>query len=188
MKSFITTCIAACLGFVLTGCNVLKPANEDIKKLAEQDPDFKQALDKKEKIDSEIASALNEFYAYKNEVDSKIDSLKKEYKARKAEVNLRLKDLKSRLNPEREDIRNRLIILTNELKVKSKDLSSLKQRRAALEEMLSDKDKAVDDETKQKWDDELKTIELKEIPLKDEVKSLEHSLRLLKVKLSLLKQ
>lgn len=173
----------------IAGCdNIFKPTRLDIEKILQQDPQFKQALDKKDGLDRQIASALADFYAYKEEIYSKIAELKKEYKENKTKANFRIDEIKSQLDPERERIRKTMSSLNNELKIKSQEMAGIKSRLSTLRNMLNNKKTELAQETEEKWQDELKDLRLKESPLKEEIARLKDSILLLNQELALLKQ
>lgn len=183
----LTILICICF-FTLTGCNLFN-RSADVEQIIRQDPAFKEIFQKKLDLDAQITTISNELYAYREEIESKISQLKKDYVSRKADADSKLRDLKSRLNPEREELRRRLSAKAGELKIKSQELSSIKARLATLRKMLTSKDAiTLKDEARHEWEEELRRLELKEEPVREEIASLRDSLRLLKSELSLLKQ
>lgn len=172
----------------IAGCSPI--ITEETKKaIIERDPKFKEVLDRKTLLDTEISDHKAKLKEKTDEINAKINALGDELRFYQTEANKKIMALKSELNPERENIKSKIYLYKSELKAKAYNLKELKNSRKNLERLIKkNKDLEFSKDDVRKWESELGEFDNKIIPLEEDIKVLNDKIKFLKIKLISLKQ
>lgn len=174
------------LVFAICGCGQSQQvkSKEEILKL---DPDFLNAITKKEKLDGEINDLQKQFMQDKAVIDAKIAALNDELKIKKKNLISNIKDAKAKLDPERLAISARIKEIKLDLKTKRDNLIQvLKMSRSAQD--IYKKSQIPTQEEKERWENMMPVLDDEIIRLRRQTGELQLKLDYLNSELTLLRQ
>jgi chromosome segregation ATPase len=179
------------LAVLIYGCQYpfeLRPESEIIQEVIEQDPSFKEALDKKSELDEKISALSEELNLKAVNVKSKIGSLKREFRDYKQDISSRIESVNSQLDPQRSSISQKITELSSELNLKQSSLSATNRMIADLKKLIQQRaspDADAEDVSRlqDRIDSQVHQAEL----LKQDIACLRDKIRLERLKLRLLR-
>ncbi|MDD5504345.1 MAG: hypothetical protein PHV77_03400 [Candidatus Omnitrophica bacterium] len=115
---------------LVSGCQYpfeLKPDSEIRQEVLEFDPDFEQALQKRAKLDEEIALLRSKQQLNASQIETKILSLKDELRSSKRDISSQILSLNAQLDPQRSEIKRSIMELSTELRLKQSSFSAVRK-------------------------------------------------------------
>lgn len=182
-----------------TGCS--QPLETQAEQTLQKDPSFGPAWEKKQLVQSEIATLRAQFEAVKNDLDSKIGQLREELKGHENDFKQKSQVLQEKMRPEMEDLSQTTKNLEAQLKETREQFRRVEEEARDLEKEIqrqadqppagtSQSTAASSDSSSNASKDELanqfsrKVVQREELKL--QVKKLENELRLRKQQARLL--
>ena len=170
----------------LTGCTMV--SSEKQEEVLDKDPSFRHILDKKNRVNSEIAGLKMELKNKKNIANAKIDTLKKEFKTEKERIGSEIKGLESQINSERSLIEDEKKLLARDIQEKESKLANTEKTIKDLENLIS-KEGTLDISQAEvtRWQQRIKVLEGEKKEIRSELKTLRSELGILDTKIKLLR-
>ncbi|MFA5068928.1 MAG: hypothetical protein WC487_02285 [Candidatus Omnitrophota bacterium] len=174
----------------VSGCQYpfeFKSDAEIRQEVLDADPAFEEVLQRRAKLDEEIALLNSKQDMNADEIAAKILILKKELQSSKKAVSDHILSLNAQLDPQRSEIKHAVMELSTELRLKQSSLSAVRKMISDLNKLNNGnviQDQSRDDASRlrEKIDDQQRQADV----LKGDISVLREKIRLLRLKLKLL--
>ena len=185
--NLIRSAVAIGLVVLISGCGV-KGREDTESQILEEQPGFREVLDKKEAIHAQIADLHNELNGEKEKADARIKTIREALVRAEFESKNKKKELLARLDPEKENIRREISRVKEELKLQRDTLRSLNRMIKSTNSTISKSQKiGISQEEISRWQEQLDSLIQQAEPLKLEIDKYQTRFKILKLQLKALR-
>ena len=177
--------LALCL-LLLAGCTSYGP--EELDRLTKEDPNFKQMIAERDRMNGEIGVIKGEMLRRKRVMDAEVGRLRAEFDLFAREQNRKVEQYRSVIETSRNVLRRDVETSAARLEAKEAELDRLRASSGEVDKVLKQsKDIKLSSSEREKWEERRLMISEKIRPLEDDILELKASIRLNKRKISFLK-
>jgi len=179
----IWLCASLC---ALPGC--VRNEAEMEKEVLAHDASFKEAIDKRNSLRSEIDARQEACRQKEAEIDEKIESLKAQKVQDRKEYARQAAQIKRQLDPDKRDLERELIEFARQYKRKKEELNNIERDMDEINDLITKKDDlALSQEEILTWNERLAALTKKKTLAVQEKDKLQKEIRITKLKVKVLK-
>lgn len=185
-KVFFASCLlplTSCLFFSSCGQN----APEELERLMKEDPAFRQMITARDQANVEVRLIKQELLSRKKVVDAQAEKLRADYDAHAKAQNAKIAKFRATIDANRALLKREIEAAENSITLKTAELEKYKETLGEIKKIRENKNIALPDPEKQKWDDRVLLMSEKIRPLAEEIQELKLQTRLKRQKMVFLK-
>lgn len=181
------TLVALIAALLACGCGP-RQSTEDLKSaLVDFDPSFREILDKKAQVDTQIETLKGEFRTKQGDINSRIMELEEELKAARKELYTKTRELSAQLDPERQKIDLKAEDLKMKLAGKEARAASMKNSIKNQKGLLDNKKLNLSSAEQAELQKNIEKAKQELTPLEDEITALRREIQLYRQESNLLR-